>query len=93
MADKDFEPNDPFQPVAVSLATPGYDGMEAMARCFVEEYALMGWPPERIFKLFTVPQFAGSYAVLQERGPDYIQKIIASVMGDDGSDLIDVTSA
>ena len=71
MAEKEFELDDPFQPVAVRLATPGYDGVEAMARCFVEEFALLGWPPERIFKLFTAPQFAGSYSVFQERGEAY----------------------
>ncbi|HEY4685669.1 MAG TPA: hypothetical protein VII57_06435 [Dehalococcoidia bacterium] len=79
MAEKEFELDDPFQPVAVRLATPGYDGVEAMARCFVEEFALMGWPPERIFKLFTAPQFAGSYSVFQERGEAYVREIIASV--------------
>jgi hypothetical protein len=82
MADKEFELDDPFQPVAVSLPTPGYDGLEAMARCFVEEYALMGWPPERVFKLFTIPDFAASYSILQERGADYVKQIIASVMGE-----------
>jgi len=79
VAEKEFELDDPFQPVAVRLATPGYDGVEAMARCFVEEFALMGWPPERIFKLFTAPQFAGSYSVFQERGEAYVREIIASV--------------
>jgi hypothetical protein len=81
MADKEFEPEDPFQPVAVALVTPGYDGMQAMARCFVEEFAIMGWPPKRIFRLFTIPEFAGSYSVMQERGEAYVKSIIASVFG------------
>ncbi len=82
MADKGYEPEDPLEPVAVTFETPGYDGMEVMARCFVEEYALMGWPPERIFKLFTVPEFAGSYAVYSQRGPAYVRSLIDSVMGE-----------
>lgn len=82
MSDKEFELGDPFEPVAVALSTPGYDGIEAMARCFVEEYAMLGWPPERIFRLFTIPEFAGSYSVLQERGEDYVKAIIASVFGE-----------
>ena len=90
MADKEFELEDPFQPVAVSLPTPGYDGLEAMARCFVEEYALMGWPPERIFTLFTVPEFAASYAVYEDRGPDYVRRLIAAVVGGSESDADDV---
>jgi hypothetical protein len=82
VADKEFEPEDPFQPVAVSLDTPGHDGMEAMARCFVEEFALMGWPPARIFRLFTIPEYAASYSVLQDKGEDYVKSIIASVFGE-----------
>jgi len=81
VADKDFELEDPFEPVAVALSTPGYDGAEAMARCFVEEFALMGWPPERIYRLFTIPEFAGSYSIMQERGPAYVKSLIASVFG------------
>ena len=81
MADKEFELEDPFQPVAVALSTPGHDGMEAMARCFVEEFAMLGWPPDQIFRLFTIEEFAGSYSVLQERGPDYVKSIIESIFG------------
>ncbi len=81
MAEKHFEPDDPFQPVAVALSTPGHDGMAEMARCFVEKFAIMGWPPQRIFKLFTIPEFAGSHSVYQERGRAYVKEIIASVMG------------
>ncbi len=90
MADKHLEADDPFQPVAMAFDTPGYDGMEAMARCFVEEYALMGWPAARIFKLFTVPEFAASYAVYQQRGPDYVRALIASIVceGKDGVPLL-----
>ena len=83
MADKEFDPDDPLQPVAVSLDTPGYDGMQAMARCFVEEFALMGWGQERIFKLFTMPAFAGSHAIFQERGSDYVRRLIADVFRND----------
>jgi hypothetical protein len=82
MADKDFELEDPFEPVAVALSTPGYDGMGEMGRCFVEEYALMGWAPDRIFKLFTIPEFAGSYAIYQERGPQYVRNLIHDVFGE-----------
>jgi hypothetical protein len=81
MTDKEFDPDDPFQPVAIRLATPGYDGTEAMARCFVEEYALLGWPADRIFKLFASPAFAGSHSVYVERGADYVRGLIAEVLG------------
>jgi hypothetical protein len=82
VADKEFELEDPFQPVAVALPTPGYDGMEAMARCYVEEYAMLGWPPDKVFRLFTIEEFAGSYSVLQERGEAFVRAIIESVFGE-----------
>jgi hypothetical protein len=87
MPDKEFELDDPFQPVAVSFPTPGYDGTAVMARCFVEEYALMGWPPEKVYRLFTIPEFAASYAVLQERGPAFVKEVIASVFGEEPPDV------
>jgi hypothetical protein len=83
MADKEFEIEDPFEPVAVVLSTPGFDGLEAMARCFVEEFAMMGWPPQRIFKLFTVEDYAASHAVLLDRGPEYVRDLIVDVMGEE----------
>ena len=49
---KAFEPTDPMEPVAVSLATPGFDGVSAMGRTFVEEFAMMGWSRDRIARMF-----------------------------------------
>ena len=51
---KAAEPTDPYVATAVSLSTPGYDGIAAMGRAFVEEFALMGWPRERIARMFTI---------------------------------------
>jgi hypothetical protein len=82
MADKEFEAEDPLEPVAVALDTPGHDGVEAMARCFIEEFALMGWPPARIYKLFTIPEYAASFSVMQDRGEEYVKSMIASVFGE-----------
>ena len=83
MADKEFEPDDPLAPVAVMLDTPGHDGMELMARCFIEEFALMGWPGNRIYRLFTIPEYAASYSVYVERGGDYVRSLIESVLGEE----------
>jgi hypothetical protein len=83
MADKEYEPEDPLEPVAVALDTPGHDGMESMARCLAEEYALMGWPPGRIFRLFTIPEYVASYSVYQERGAAFVRSIIRSVFGEE----------
>ena len=74
-------PTDPLMPTAVSLPTPGYDGLAAMGRTFVEEFALMGWPREHIARMFTMPKFAAAHAVYRARGADFIEELITEVLG------------
>ncbi len=82
MAEKDFETDDPYEFVAVRFPMePGVDGQEAMARCFVEEYALMGVPRRKILQIFSAEMFAGAHAVYEERGEAFIQRIIDDVFG------------
>lgn len=78
--DKEFEDDDPYELVAVEVAgPPGYDGPAEMARCFVEEFALMGWPPDRILRLFKSPRFAGTNAVYEDRGEGFVVGLINDV--------------
>lgn len=79
--EKMAEPTDPLMPTAVSLPTPGYDGLAAMGRAFVEEFALMGWPRERIARMFTVQNFAAAHAVYRARGADFVDELITEVLG------------
>ncbi|NJD64441.1 MAG: hypothetical protein FIB00_04225 [Chloroflexi bacterium] len=80
MAEKDFEADDPLEFVAVRYPVdPTVDSDAVMARCFIEEYALFGTPPEQIAKLFRSPFFAGTNAILKNRGPEFVQGIIDDV--------------
>jgi hypothetical protein len=78
------EQSDPLEPVAVSLATPGYDGEAAMARCFVEEFAMRGWPAERIRLLFQQADYVAAHSVYRARGAEFIDALIAEVLGEPG---------
>ena len=79
---KEFEEDDPYELVAHQVPVPaGYDAPGLMARTFVEEFALMGWPPERIMRIFRSAAFAGSHSVYEERGEAYIQGLIDEVFG------------
>jgi hypothetical protein len=80
-ANKGAEPTDPYIATAVSMSTPGYDGMAAMSRAFVEEFALMGWSRDRIARMFTVPKFAAAYAVYEARGEAFVEELITEVLG------------
>ena len=82
MAEKDFEADDPIEFVAMRYPVhQGVDNDEVMARCFVEEYALMGMPRDRVFHLFKSRFFAGTHAILDSRGEDFVYGIIDDVYG------------
>ena len=77
---KGFERDDPFQAVAVGIAS-GEDTNEEMARTFIEEFALMGMSEGRILRFFRSPFYAGPHMVYQERGEDFIRALIAEIFG------------
>ncbi len=79
--DKVAEPTDPYEAVAVAVPTPGHDGMAAMARVFVEEFALLGWPRERIARMFRIPRYVGPHLVYRTRGPEFVEALIDDVFG------------
>lgn len=82
LADKEFEADDPYEFVGVRYAAePGTDPDEIMARCFIEEYALMGMPRDRIMRMFHSAHFKGTNAILERRGEEFIRTIAASVYG------------
>ena len=82
MAEKDLESDDPYEFVAMRFPVePGVDADERMARCFVEEYALMGMPREKTMHLFRSPFFAGTHAVLEARGEAFVRAIVDDVYG------------
>lgn len=81
-ADKELEDDDPFELIGVRYPVePGVDADRVLARCFVEEYALIGWTPSKVRMLFETPQFAGAHDVRRRRGPDLIEEVIAEVFG------------
>jgi hypothetical protein len=81
-SDKELEADDPYEFVAVRFPMPeGVDGDEAMARCFVEEFALMGMPREKMMSLFRSRFFAGTHSVYESRGEPFVQAIIDDVYG------------
>lgn len=81
-ADKETEQDDPYELVGVRFPLPdGVDGDRLTARCFVEEFALMGSSPDQVRRLFTDAHYRGSYDVAQRRGMDFVDELIAEVFG------------
>lgn len=80
---KSFESDDPM--ALVSQVFPVESEIEAdrqMARCFAEEYALMGFTAFEIGRLFESPVYTAPHAILRRRGDDFVRDIIHGVFGD-----------
>ena len=78
---KTAEASDPYVATVVTVPTPGYDGLAAMGRAFVEEFAKVGWSRVRIARMFQNPRFAAAYAVYHERGPEFVEALLDEVLG------------
>ena len=82
MAEKHLEADDPYAFVAARYpAEPGVDAEAVMARCLVEEYALMGASRQKMIQIFRSRSFAGTHAILANRGEAFVQQIIDDVYG------------
>ncbi|MCE7929058.1 MAG: hypothetical protein DYG91_11260 [Chloroflexi bacterium CFX7] len=82
MAEKHFEADDPYELVAARVPLePGVDADELMARCFIEEYALLGTPRHKMMQLFRSKFFAGTNVIYENRGEEFVQRIIDEVFG------------
>lgn len=79
---KELEDDDPYELVGVRFPAPaGVDADRDLARCFAEEYALLGWPASKVRMLFETPQFAGAHDIHRRRGPALIDEVLAEVFG------------
>ncbi len=55
---------------------PDDEALTEMARCFVEEYARMGWSGERIMRLFRNPFYRGPHQILRMKGEEFVRDLI-----------------
>jgi hypothetical protein len=79
---KDVEPEDPMEIVGVVLDRPmDRRGLDDMARTFIEEYALMGWPRKRILGLFRQPFYGGAHDAYEALGEDRIKELVEETLG------------
>ncbi|GIW56887.1 MAG: hypothetical protein KatS3mg082_3291 [Nitrospiraceae bacterium] len=82
MTEKEFELDDPYAFVATRFPVPDAVDQDAvMARCIVEEYALMAMPPEKALRMFASPYFVGTHEIYRRRGESFVREIIRSVYG------------
>ena len=81
-AAKALEDDDPYALMAMSYPIPeGVDPDLGLTRCLVEEYALMGWSPERVRGLFADEQHGKAHEIYTQRGAEFIEERITEVFG------------
>lgn len=77
---KEFESDDPYSLVGQGFpCPPGYDSTGEMARCFIEEFALLGYSGPLILQLFKSPRYQGPHGVYTARGEAYVRGMMAEV--------------
>lgn len=76
------DPEDPLALVGVRLERgPDEQALAEMARCFVEEYARIGWSGDRILSLFRNPFFRGPHRILSLKGEEFVRDLVEKVTG------------
>ena len=78
---KRFASDDPFHMIGVIVPTePDYDATAEMARALVEEFALLGFTPQRLLRLFQNPYYVGAHLIYRQRGEEFVRQIIGQVL-------------
>lgn len=79
---KDLSSDDPMELVGHLFPVESEEEADRdMARCFAEEYALMGFSAFDVGRLFESPVYAAPHAILQRRGDRFVREIIQGVYG------------
>ena len=75
----DPDPTDPMTLHGMAIETDAAtaeESMREMAVCFAEEFARMGFDPQRIRRLFENSQYHGPYTARQALGADATDRIV-----------------
>ncbi len=80
-SNKQTESSDPM--TLVGSKVPGADVNQLM-RCFIEEYAAVGYGPEQILELFRQPRYAAIHPTYLHLGEQAVRATIAAVIGECG---------
>ncbi len=74
MPKKEFDPEDPLEFFVVEIE----GDFDEMAKSIVEEFVLLGYDREMLWKLFRDPFYRSTHTILQFKGEEYVDKLIAS---------------
>ncbi|HYG60759.1 MAG TPA: hypothetical protein VD902_22005 [Symbiobacteriaceae bacterium] len=58
------------------MAESHHHGLAAMAECFAEEFARMGYSEEALMALFRNPFYCGPHAAYREFGEEWVRRLV-----------------
>jgi hypothetical protein len=76
----DPDPTDPMTLHGVAFQSPDAGAMLDMVRCFIEEFARLGFDGERILRVFRTPGYVGPYGAYCELGEEAVRNLIDEEM-------------
>ena len=79
MAEKSYADDDPLEPTAVTLPADR-EAVAYMGRCFVEEFARMGYRRNALMALFRTPFYQGPHMVYRQLGEGFVSSLIDEEM-------------
>ena len=79
MAEKPYADDDPLEPTAVTLPADR-EAVAYMGRCFVEEFARMGYRQNALMALFRTPFYQGPHMVYRQLGEGFVSGLIEEEM-------------
>ena len=77
---KEVEQDDPMELMGM-LAPGDADSDERQAEAMVEEFLLMGYPPEAVMDLFRAPHYQATHRLWCQRGEPWVRGILDQVVG------------
>ena len=79
MSEKPYAADDPLEPAAVALPADR-EAVASMGRCFVEEFARMGYRQNALMALFRTPFYQGPHMVYRQLGEGFVSGLIEDEM-------------
>lgn len=83
MPKDEVDPEDPMSMMGVALPATAME-VEETARCFIEEFAWIGFDKAKLLSLFRDPTYFGVHVIYQQMGEQWVRGVIDRVAAEWG---------
>jgi hypothetical protein len=78
MPKDESDPEDPMEIVGTALPATEAE-LEEAARCFIEEFAWIGFDERRLLATFRDPHYFGVHTIYRQMGEDWVKALIHKI--------------